>query len=153
MCEQDNLQIPNLGYLLGSTFFGISSLLTKKLKEAQLDITAEQARVIKFIASHTKINQQFIANKLDKERPAVTKLIDGLQKKGLVQRIPDPNDRRNNLLELTPQGSALHLKIQPILVEIFTTASATISDTEFAVFEKVIRKIKLNIQNEIESKS
>lgn len=46
MSQQNEWQVPNLGYLLGSTFFGISSLLSKKLREAGLDLTAEQARVI-----------------------------------------------------------------------------------------------------------
>lgn len=153
MSQQNEWQVPNLGYLLGSTFFGISSLLSKKLREAGLDLTAEQARVIKFIAAHSNINQQFIANKLDKERPAVTKLIDGLQKKGYVQRVADATDRRNNLLELTKLGKSIHLQIIPILEEIFSTASKGVQDAEFAVFERVIKQIKCNIQNEIESKS
>jgi MarR family transcriptional regulator for hemolysin len=37
----------------------------------------------------------------------VTKLIDGLSRKGLVKRINDPEDARIRLISLSPKGKAL----------------------------------------------
>lgn len=39
-------------------------------------------------------------------KPAVSRLIDGLEKKGLVCRKPSTVDKRSYLLTITPQGSA-----------------------------------------------
>lgn len=48
-----------------------------------------------------------IALKLDVAKSRVTKLIDGLCKKGLVGRIDDPADGRITLVSLTSKGKAL----------------------------------------------
>ena len=45
-----------------------------------------------------------IAYKMNVVKSRVTKIIDGMVKKNLVQRIPDPEDSRITLLSLTPEG-------------------------------------------------
>lgn len=40
-------------------------------------------------------------------RATITGLIDSLEAKGLVRRVPNPEDRRSLLAELTPEGHAL----------------------------------------------
>jgi DNA-binding MarR family transcriptional regulator len=45
-----------------------------------------------------------IAHKMNVVKSRVSKIIDGLIKKGLIQRIKDPEDSRVGLLSLTPQG-------------------------------------------------
>jgi DNA-binding MarR family transcriptional regulator len=45
-----------------------------------------------------------IAYKMNVVKSRVTKIIDGLVKKKLVQRIPDPEDSRITLLSLTSEG-------------------------------------------------
>jgi DNA-binding MarR family transcriptional regulator len=52
-----------------------------------------------------------IAYKMNVVKSRVTKIIDGLVKKKLVQRIPDPEDSRITLLSLTSQG---HKKLSDI---------------------------------------
>ena len=45
-----------------------------------------------------------IALKMNVVKSRVSKIIDGLIKKNLIQRIKDPEDSRVSLLSLTPQG-------------------------------------------------
>lgn len=45
-----------------------------------------------------------IAKRLRIEGPTMTRMLDTLEKDGLVQRLPDPNDRRTKQLRLTPAG-------------------------------------------------
>jgi DNA-binding MarR family transcriptional regulator len=45
-----------------------------------------------------------IAQKLDVAKSRVTKIINGLMKKGLVKQIDDPGDARIRLISLTPRG-------------------------------------------------
>ena len=40
------------------------------------------------------------------EAATVTRMVDVLSKEGLVERTPDPNDRRVNLLSISPKGEA-----------------------------------------------
>lgn len=45
-----------------------------------------------------------IARRLRIEGPTMTRMLDTLEKDGLVERLPDPKDRRTKQLRLTPQG-------------------------------------------------
>ena len=52
-----------------------------------------------------------IAFKMNLVKSRISKLISGLNKKGLVQKIPDPEDNRTTLLRLTSRG---HKKLNEI---------------------------------------
>ena len=47
-----------------------------------------------------------IAKRLRIEGPTLTRMLDALEKDGLVQRLPDPKDRRTNQLKLTRDGES-----------------------------------------------
>ena len=42
------------------------------------------------------------------ERSTVTRIVDFLESEGLVNRLPDPEDRRSQRVALTPAGTALY---------------------------------------------
>ena len=52
------------------------------------------------------ISQTDLARRLRVEAATVTRMVDVLSKEGLVERTPDPNDRRVNLLSISPKGEA-----------------------------------------------
>jgi len=45
-----------------------------------------------------------IAKRIGIEGPTLTRTLDLLEADGLVERLPDPNDRRNKHMKLTPSG-------------------------------------------------
>ena len=47
-----------------------------------------------------------IAKRLRIEGPTLTRMLDSLEADGLVQRLPDPSDRRTKQLKVTPAGEA-----------------------------------------------
>ncbi len=51
-------------------------------------------------------SQVNIARRLRIEGPTLTRMIDSLEKDGLVERLADPDDRRTKKLQVTPQGEA-----------------------------------------------
>jgi DNA-binding MarR family transcriptional regulator len=67
-------------------------------------------------------NQAAIAERLGLDRTVMTYLVDDLEKAGLVERRPDPADRRARQVVLTGKGE-----------KSFTAASARIEDVERAV--------------------
>jgi MarR family transcriptional regulator for hemolysin len=52
-------------------------------------------------------SQTDLARRLRVEAATVTRMVDILGKEGLVERTPDPNDRRVNLLSISPKGEAV----------------------------------------------
>jgi len=55
-----------------------------------------------------------IAHRMNVVKSRVSKIIDGLLKKGLIQRIKDPEDSRVHLLSLTPHMARCYPGWQPI---------------------------------------
>lgn len=64
-------------------------------------------------------------------RPTITGIVDTLEKKGLVTREPNPDDRRSLLVSLTEKGRILR-QATPTLETIFTSccSSLTLSETQ-----------------------
>jgi DNA-binding MarR family transcriptional regulator len=65
-----------------------------------------------------------ISHKMNVVKSRVSKIIDGLLKKGLIQRIKDPEDSRVQLLSLTPEGQK---KINEINVFVEDVCSQVLS--------------------------
>jgi DNA-binding MarR family transcriptional regulator len=58
-----------------------------------------------------------LAERLAADPPYVTLIVDDLEKRGLVQRKPHPEDRRAKLVELTAAGRAAAARAEAILDE------------------------------------
>ena len=56
-----------------------------------------------------------IAQKMNVVKSRVTKILEGLEQKKLIQRIKDPEDSRISLLSLTPQGQKKYNEINIFL--------------------------------------
>jgi len=75
-------------------------------------------------------------------RGNITGLIDRLEERGLVERVPDETDRRSINARLTPAGEALAGEVVPhiqaCLTEVFSGFSATERETLVELLEKLI---------------
>ncbi|AOY74930.1 MarR family winged helix-turn-helix transcriptional regulator [Clostridium formicaceticum] len=97
----------NLGCLLGKTSRLIKWELNDKLKEHQL--TSAQWRVLMDLRFQEEIESSDttpaqIAERLNVERPAVTRTIDGLIKDDWVVREENLADRRSHIIKLTEKS-------------------------------------------------
>ena len=70
-----------------------------------------ELRCLMLFGEERYLTPKGIAQKMNVVKSRITKIVDGLIRKGLVQRIKDPEDSRISLLSLTPKGQA---KLQEI---------------------------------------
>jgi DNA-binding MarR family transcriptional regulator len=59
------------------------------------------------IERHGPLTPSELAARERVQRPTATRLIAGLEERGLVGRTADPGDRRSSLIAVTPEGAAL----------------------------------------------
>ena len=87
-------------------------LTVSRLVRAQLrrtrphGLTLPQVRALAFVNADPTCAPSQLAEYLMLSRPAVTRLLDGLVRRKLVTRHPDPADRRRLRLSLTRAGRA-----------------------------------------------
>lgn len=67
-------------------------------------LTYPRARSLFVLAKRGQLTQSELAFELQLEQATVVRLVDRMEEIGLVERKPDPTDRRIKLLTLTPHG-------------------------------------------------
>jgi len=77
------------------------------LKNNNVDLTPEQFLLLDLLWNMGSMSQQKLADTMEKDKNSITSLVDALEKKGLVKRRTDKNDRRSNLLILTPKAKEM----------------------------------------------
>jgi len=75
---------------------------------AEFDISAAQLLVLSSVATMEADCASGLCRNISYDPGAMTRMIDRLQQKGLVRRVPRAEDRRAMNLELTPAGKALY---------------------------------------------
>ena len=84
------------------------------------------------------LNQSELAEILDLQPISLTRLLDRLAANGLIERRPDPNDRRANRLYLTPAARPLIEELSHLGEDMMTTVLEGIDD---ASREQLLREL------------
>ena len=74
---------------------------------APWDITPSHLRALRVLGRHGAMHMSRLSEHLHIAARAATEVVDALESRGLVERRPDPADRRATLVELTSQGSGV----------------------------------------------
>ena len=96
-----------LGVFLNFVHNRFKKYMTAFFQEGGYNITPEQFLLLDALWDMGVMSQQKIADTMLKDKNSVVKLVDTLEKKGLVRRIADNRDRRQNLIEVTPEAIAI----------------------------------------------
>lgn len=119
-----------------------------KLQENGINITPEQFLVLDILWDKQPMSQQKIADLIQKDKNSVTKIIDSLEKKNLVKRIVDKNDRRINQIELTEEAIALEKITTKVAIDFMNDAVKGIDSQDLDSFVNVMRQLKNNLEGE-----
>ncbi len=122
--------------------------ISNTFQENGFNITPEQFLVMDAIWNDGTMSQQELAHYIMKDKNSVVKLIDGLEKKDLVQRVANKTDRRQNLIELTPFAQESKDKLKAVAIQAIDQIIDGISQDEMATFIKVLSKMAENMNEE-----
>lgn len=116
--------------------------------EHGFNITPEQFLVMDALWNEGTMSQQQLALSIMKDKNSIVKLIDGLEKKELVQRVADKADRRQNLIELTPSAWEIKEKVTEIAINAVDHVIKDIPQNDLGVFIKVLSKMAENMNED-----
>jgi len=115
------------------------------LKQNEVNLTPEQFLLIDLLWNHGSMSQQKLADMMHKDKNSITKLVDGLEKKRLVVRRQDKNDRRSNLIVLTPTADGMKLEAKEKGVTMLDDILKGITEEELRSFLSTLDKITKNM--------
>lgn len=91
-----------LGYLLKRARLRLDELHEEYMGPS--GVSARELGILLLLDSQGPESQQQAASRLGVDRTTMVAFLDGLEERGLVERRPDPDDRRRNLIALTEEG-------------------------------------------------
>ncbi len=135
----ENQTAPLFCLLIKNTWQKLSRYYNQRLSGH--DLTVPKALLLLEIAPGSGENPKSLAAKLDLESSSMTGLLDRLEKKGLIERRPDPDDRRGILIFLTPNGIAAREDIKSLVDQLDRKLLEALSPEEIKTFRRVLAVI------------
>lgn len=100
---------------------------------------------LRVLSERGELNQLELSKRVGIASTTAVPALDNLEKRGLVQRIRDPKDRRKYYVSLKEEGKRLVDDMLPQLVEMFSASLDGISPQDMAVFWRVAHQIEKNL--------
>lgn len=118
---------------------------TQMLRHNNVGLTPEQFLLMDLLWNQGPSSQQNLADNMQKDKNSITKLVDALEKKGLVARERNSDDRRSNTVVLTQTGSAMKDEAKEAGISMLDKMLDGISDKELRKFLKTLGKMSDNM--------
>jgi DNA-binding MarR family transcriptional regulator len=135
------MEAPRFGsaFLLAQVGAHAAQRFTERIGE--LDLTPAQTGLLRLVASRPGQSQQSLAKQLGTPATRLVPLVDGLEKRGLIERRRNAEDRRLYALELSPAGRELMSRIAQTAMAHERTITASLTDDEHATLHALLAKI------------
>ncbi|MAD39009.1 MAG: MarR family transcriptional regulator [Tistrella sp.] len=110
-------------------------------------LTLARARALMLLARHPGISQTELAGLLEIENPTVVRLLDGLEKQGLIRRTPAETDRRVKRIDLTVEAEDQVDEIEDLAEVMRGTMARGIAEADLTVTLNVLRRMIANLES------
>jgi DNA-binding MarR family transcriptional regulator len=110
-------------------------------KVEHLGVTSSQAMVLNFLGEEDGIPQHVLGQKVQITSATMTGILDRLEKMDLIERRPQPGDRRAYLACLTKKGIRYAKEIHSIMVEANKEFLSTLSQKESQTFRNLLKQV------------
>ncbi len=132
---------------IGTMVNQVARLMRRSFDERvrAIGVTRPQWQVLGLLIGNPGINQGGLADILEVEPITLGRMIDRLQEAELVERRPDPADRRAWRLFLTPKANELYDRMRPYAEETFAIALDGLNDREQSDLMVMLERIRVNL--------
>jgi MarR family transcriptional regulator, repressor for mepA len=116
-------------------------------KLATYGLNSQQGRMISYIAEHEDngLIQKDLEKVFLRRGASITSMIQGLEKKGYVERRISPDDERQKLLYVTRKGKDLIEEFVCFFEEIEKSITASLTQEETKEFFRLLMKVDKNM--------
>lgn len=132
----------SIGALVGRTRKTMIQKIDAEL--APLDVSAAQWFVVLLVGERASSSAAGLCELLTYDRGAMTRLLDRLERKGILRRVRSPEDRRTMQLGLTASGKALYPKIISAIIDVNNRLLRGFSRSELRQFESYLKRMLAN---------
>ncbi len=123
----------------------MKQLMSDSFRKGGFRLSPEQFLVMDTLWDEGVLTQQQIADITMRDKNSIVKLIDGLESRKLVKRVSNPEDRRQNLIKVTPYSMKIRDDVETIAYESVYKIIGEISRDDLKLFVRVLAAMERNM--------
>ncbi|MEU9965483.1 MarR family winged helix-turn-helix transcriptional regulator [Streptomyces malaysiensis] len=105
------------------------------------ETTSPQFAVVNALMERPEIDQRTLSEHVHLDRSTIADLVARLARRGLLERVRDPNDGRRNVLRLTDEGARVHRKLVTRTARMNRVFLAPLDETERETLLRLIARV------------
>jgi DNA-binding MarR family transcriptional regulator len=131
------------GAELGDLLMRVARTQRRRWRDALApwDLSPHQARALKVVGERDGVRLTDLADTLRIAPRSATEVADGLQERGLVERTPDPGDRRAVILRPTDEGRRIRAQIDAARAADSAELYGRLSAADRATLARILRTL------------
>ncbi len=125
-----------------------SNLVSGKIAQVYqslFGLSIPEWRLIAVLAERPGTTQQMIGSLTGMDKVTVSRAAVALAARSLVRRAPHPEDKRSQLVSLTPTGERLYAEVAPKAKEMEATIFSVLTPVEQQTLHALLRRIDVAI--------
>ena len=130
----------------------IAQLMPNIIRGIQLDffikrgVTQTQFLILSAVRAYGRCTMGTLANNLHVSMPTISGVVERLVRSGHVRRQPQPGDRRQVIIELTPRGQQFFHQFQTVVRRRWEEVLRSLEPQELEAFHHVVTKLHAQLQ-------
>ncbi|MGP3947003.1 MULTISPECIES: MarR family winged helix-turn-helix transcriptional regulator [Streptomyces] len=105
------------------------------------EITSPQFAVVNALTERPEIDQRTLSEHVHLDRSTIADLVARLARRGLLERVRDPDDGRRNVLRLTEEGARVHQKLVTRTARMNRVFLSPLDETERETLLRLIARV------------
>ncbi len=150
----NHMKRPPNGYVLNKSLGHLAARFSRFMarrfnttfSEQGLPITADQYSLLVQLWDRNGLPQGALAYTTAKDKTTMARIAAGLETRGLIVRLPSPDDARERLVFLTDKGKALMDEATALVQGILIDVQEGIDEEQLETCREVLRRAWLNLQ-------
>lgn len=112
-----------------------------KIYASRFDLSVPQWRVMAVLGRYEPISANEVCDRTVMDKVAVSRAVQAMLRRGLVERTVDNRDRRRSALRLSKRGRAIHNEIVPMALEYERRLLESLTAEERAALDSLLKRL------------
>lgn len=134
-----------IGFWIQRVYQTTRNEMYRLFREQGEDITPEQWMVLIRLWEQDDRTQADLCEVTSRDAPTMSRIVDGMERRGLLQRKPHPEDGRVRIIHLTRKGRELEKTLVPVAKKLVTRMVKNIPEADLVTTRATLRRMFENL--------
>lgn len=135
----------SFGFLVTDVARLIRAEMDRRITEAGLGLTPAEGRTLSHAARAGTVRQNVLADRMGVEAMTLSAALDRLETQGLIERQPDPTDRRAKLVTVTEQAADMLERLGQISAVLRADASRDMAPDDWNRLLDLLKTVRVTL--------